>query len=78
MLYVTNDDKPGFIGRLGTLLGDAAINIATFHLGRLERLRRGLHRCARAQSLIEAKKLEKPPVSSRAGGFFLPVASAAT
>ena len=34
MLYVTNDDKPGFIGRLGTLLGNAAINIATFHLGR--------------------------------------------
>ena len=34
MLYVTNRDKPGFIGRLGTLLGDAGINIATFHLGR--------------------------------------------
>jgi len=34
MLYVRNDDKPGFIGRLGTLLGNAAINIATFHLGR--------------------------------------------
>ena len=34
MLYVTNADKPGFIGRLGTVLGDAAINIATFHLGR--------------------------------------------
>lgn len=36
MLYVTNEDKPGFIGRLGTLLGDAGINIATFHLGRAE------------------------------------------
>ena len=34
MLYVTNKDKPGFIGRLGTLLGDAGINIATFALGR--------------------------------------------
>ncbi len=34
MLYITNRDKPGFIGRLGTLLGDAGINIATFHLGR--------------------------------------------
>jgi D-3-phosphoglycerate dehydrogenase len=34
MLYVTNADRPGFIGRLGTVLGDAAINIATFHLGR--------------------------------------------
>ncbi|MEM1200855.1 MAG: ACT domain-containing protein, partial [Pseudomonadota bacterium] len=34
MLYVTNEDRPGFIGALGTLLGDAEINIGTFHLGR--------------------------------------------
>jgi D-3-phosphoglycerate dehydrogenase len=34
MLYVTNRDKPGFIGRLGTLLGVEGVNIATFHLGR--------------------------------------------
>ena len=34
MLFVTNRDKPGLIGALGTILGDAGINIATFHLGR--------------------------------------------
>ncbi len=34
MLYVNNDDKPGFIGALGTLLGKHKINIAYFHLGR--------------------------------------------
>jgi D-3-phosphoglycerate dehydrogenase len=34
MLYVTNEDKPGFIGRLGTVLGDHKVNIATFALGR--------------------------------------------
>lgn len=34
MLYVTNEDKPGFIGALGTILGDSGINIATFNLGR--------------------------------------------
>ncbi|MGX1097135.1 phosphoglycerate dehydrogenase [Amorphus sp. MBR-141] len=34
MLYVTNEDKPGFIGRLGSTLGDAGVNIATFNLGR--------------------------------------------
>jgi D-3-phosphoglycerate dehydrogenase len=34
MLFVTNNDKPGLIGRLGTVLGDAGINIATFNLGR--------------------------------------------
>jgi D-3-phosphoglycerate dehydrogenase len=37
MLYVTNRDRPGFIGALGTTLGDAGINIATFSLGRAER-----------------------------------------
>ena len=35
MLYITNRDKPGFIGRLGTLLGDEGVNIATFNLGRV-------------------------------------------
>jgi D-3-phosphoglycerate dehydrogenase / 2-oxoglutarate reductase len=34
MIYVTNEDKPGFIGRFASLLGDAEINIATFHVGR--------------------------------------------
>jgi D-3-phosphoglycerate dehydrogenase len=36
MVYVTNEDKPGFIGRFASLLGDARINIATFHLGRVQ------------------------------------------
>jgi D-3-phosphoglycerate dehydrogenase / 2-oxoglutarate reductase len=34
MLYVTNQDRPGFIGRFGATLAGAGINIATFHLGR--------------------------------------------
>ncbi len=34
MLYVTNEDKPGFIGALGATLGAAGVNIATFNLGR--------------------------------------------
>ncbi|MBI1364681.1 MAG: phosphoglycerate dehydrogenase [Alphaproteobacteria bacterium] len=34
MLYVTNEDKPGFIGALGQTLGEAGVNIATFNLGR--------------------------------------------
>ena len=34
MLFTRNEDKPGYIGRLGAMLGDAGINIATFHLGR--------------------------------------------
>ncbi len=35
MLYVNHLDRPGFIGRLGSLFGDAGINISTFYLGRL-------------------------------------------
>jgi D-3-phosphoglycerate dehydrogenase len=34
MIFVRNEDKPGFIGRLGTKLGEAKINIANFTLGR--------------------------------------------
>ncbi|MCK9541880.1 MAG: phosphoglycerate dehydrogenase [Novosphingobium sp.] len=34
MLYIVNEDAPGFIGRVGTLLGQTGINIGTFHLGR--------------------------------------------
>ena len=34
MLFTRNEDKPGYIGRLGAMLGDHGVNIATFHLGR--------------------------------------------
>jgi D-3-phosphoglycerate dehydrogenase len=34
MLFIRNTDKPGFIGRFGTLMGEAGINIATLNLGR--------------------------------------------
>ena len=34
MIYVTNEDKPGFIGKFAGLLGEAGVNIATFALGR--------------------------------------------
>ncbi|MEJ8574099.1 phosphoglycerate dehydrogenase [Microbaculum marinum] len=37
MLYITNEDKPGFIGALGMVLGNAGVNIATFNLGRQAR-----------------------------------------
>ncbi|MBT2133115.1 phosphoglycerate dehydrogenase [Croceibacterium sp. LX-88] len=36
MMYIVNEDAPGFIGRIGTLLGENGINIGTFNLGRRE------------------------------------------
>lgn len=36
MLYLANHDKPGLIGALGSVLGSAGVNIATFNLGRAE------------------------------------------
>jgi D-3-phosphoglycerate dehydrogenase len=34
MIYIVNEDQPGFIGRVGTRLGEAGVNIGTFQLGR--------------------------------------------
>lgn len=36
MIYVRNEDKPGFIGKLGAVLGNNKVNIATFSLGRMD------------------------------------------
>ena len=34
MIYVSNEDRSGFIGRFASILGNAEVNIATFALGR--------------------------------------------
>jgi D-3-phosphoglycerate dehydrogenase len=34
MLYLVNEDKPGFIAALGETLREADLNVATFNLGR--------------------------------------------
>jgi D-3-phosphoglycerate dehydrogenase len=34
MIYASNEDRPGFVGRFASLLGNAGINIATLALGR--------------------------------------------
>src|SRR5262249_11716304 len=34
MLVMHNQDVPGVVGRIGTILGDRGINISAFHLGR--------------------------------------------
>jgi D-3-phosphoglycerate dehydrogenase len=37
MLVTRNRDVPGVIGKIGTLLGQAGVNVSRFHLGRRER-----------------------------------------
>ncbi len=57
MLYVVNEDKPGFIGALGAVLGDSGVNIATFNLGREAK-------GGSAIALIEIDESLKPSVLS--------------
>jgi D-3-phosphoglycerate dehydrogenase len=42
MLFVVNDDRPGMIGRLGTLLGEAEVNIAHMAVSRNRRSAKAL------------------------------------
>jgi D-3-phosphoglycerate dehydrogenase len=58
MLYVANVDKPGLIGDVGQLLGEAKVNIANFHLGRNKE---ATHAVAliEVDDAIDAKLLEK-------------------
>jgi len=62
MLYITNDDKPGFIGRLGTLLGEGKVNIATFHLGRDKP-------GGSAIALVQVEQPISPELMGRIGGI---------
>ncbi|MFO1128683.1 MAG: phosphoglycerate dehydrogenase [Rhodospirillales bacterium] len=55
MLFVSNNDKPGLIGGLGSILGNAGINIATFNLGRD-------HPGGNAIALIEVDEAPPEPV----------------
>ncbi|MDQ4019787.1 MAG: ACT domain-containing protein, partial [Actinomycetota bacterium] len=42
MLFAVNDDTPGMIGRLGTILGEAGVNIANMGVSRNRREARAL------------------------------------
>lgn len=58
MLYIINIDRPGFIGALGTCLGENKINIASFHLGRREE-------GGEAVSLIQVDQAVSPDVIAK-------------
>jgi D-3-phosphoglycerate dehydrogenase len=42
MLFAVNDDTPGMIGKIGTILGEAGVNIANMAVSRNRRERRAL------------------------------------
>jgi D-3-phosphoglycerate dehydrogenase len=58
MLYTENADKPGYIGALGSVLGEAKVNIATFNLGRDAR-------GGKALALVEIDERIPDPVLER-------------
>jgi D-3-phosphoglycerate dehydrogenase len=55
MVMITNDDRPGVIGTVGTLLGDAGINIADMDVGRSDQ-------AGRAVMLIAPTSVVEPAV----------------
>jgi D-3-phosphoglycerate dehydrogenase len=58
MLYTQNTDTPGHIGALGTLLGEAQLNIADFRLGRLSQGGKAVA-LVQIDSLVDNKTLDK-------------------
>lgn len=63
MIYINNEDKPGLIGGVGKILGDAKINIANFHLGRSDNKKDAIA-MVEVDSKVDDKtlgKLEKLP-----------------
>ena len=60
MLMVTNDDRPGVIGTVGTLLGNAGVNIADMDVGRAE--------AGSAVMLIATIDRGRPPADRRPAG----------
>jgi D-3-phosphoglycerate dehydrogenase len=60
MLYINNLDKPGFIGALGMLLGEAGVNIATFNLGRVSADEDAIALVGVDQAPDEARDVRRP------------------
>ena len=56
ILLFENNDQPGVVGQLGTMLGKHGINIANFSLGRTE-----------SGSAVGAVQLDEPKTDSGSG-----------
>jgi D-3-phosphoglycerate dehydrogenase len=75
LLILTNNDVPGVIGRVGTLLGEAGVNIAEYHQARLAQGGQALAAVSVDGDVSEAIReslLRLPEVSSAAVVCFNP------
>lgn len=75
LLILTNNDVPGVIGRVGTLLGEAGVNIAEYHQARLAQGGQALAAVSVDGDISEsvrASLLRLPDVSSAAVVCFNP------
>ena len=75
LLILTNNDVPGVIGRVGTLLGEAGVNIAEYHQARLAQGGQALAAVSvdgDVSEAIRASLLRLPDVSSAAVVCFHP------
>jgi len=75
LLILTNNDVPGVIGRVGTLLGEAGVNIAEYHQARLAQGGQALAAVSVDGDVSEAIRqslLKLPDVSSAAVVCFNP------
>ena len=75
LLILTNNDVPGVIGRVGTLLGEAGVNIAEYHQARLAQGGQALAAVSVDGDISEAVRqslLRLPDVSSAAVVCFNP------
>ncbi|HEY7004429.1 MAG TPA: phosphoglycerate dehydrogenase [Gaiellaceae bacterium] len=59
MLFAVNDDRPGRIGRLGTLLGEAGVNIANMAVSRRSRTAAGALMALTLDSVPAPELLER-------------------
>jgi D-3-phosphoglycerate dehydrogenase len=67
LLVLTNADVPGVIGRVGTLLGDARVNIAEYHQARLSQGGEALAAVSvdgRIDGAVRQKLLSLPDITS--------------
>jgi D-3-phosphoglycerate dehydrogenase len=75
LLILTNNDVPGVIGRVGTLLGEAGVNIAEYHQARLAQGGQALAAVSvdgDVSETIRESLLRLPDVQSAAVVCFLP------